>query len=131
MITNNQPDVTYSQSTGALTVGTNTLFAKGYSGHGLGLNNPVMQDVIGVGPIPQGDYVLGAFFDDLGGKGPVVCHLYPASSNRMFNRAGFMIHGDNEEMNHTASDGCIILNFNVRLFLSKHSDTIKILRVID
>jgi hypothetical protein len=75
----------------------------------VGLNNPAEQSVEGVGPIPQGEWTIGSFFDDLGGKGPMVAHVTPASSTEAFGREGIMIHGDNGAADHTASEGCIIL----------------------
>jgi hypothetical protein len=89
----------YEQATGELYFGAAdkgfTALGTCYSGHGAGLNNPAYEDVHDVGPIPQGWYTIGRFFDDLGGKGPVVAHLAGDAGNRMFGRSGFMIHGDN------------------------------------
>ena len=45
---------TYSQTSGELDQDGNKV-ATGYSGAGIGKNNPVMQNVHNVGPIPQGD----------------------------------------------------------------------------
>ena len=80
----------------------------GYSGNGQGLNNPAMENVHNIGPIPRGAYYIGDFFDDDGGKGPTVCDLVPCSETETFGRCGFMIHGDNKKANHTASEGCIV-----------------------
>ncbi|MPW09303.1 hypothetical protein GCT19_27215 [Paraburkholderia sp. CNPSo 3155] len=44
---------THSQSSGTLSR-DGSLVARGYSGHGAGKNNPVMQAVRSVGPIPEG-----------------------------------------------------------------------------
>jgi hypothetical protein len=99
----------YSQSTGKLVNPSGSLVGTGYSGHGEGLNNPAMQNVADVGPIPQGRWTIGTFFDDPGGKGPLVAHLTPWSVTKTFGRSGFMVHGDNEAMNHTASEGCVVL----------------------
>jgi hypothetical protein len=106
---------TWRQSTGALTAPDGTLAGVGYSGNGADLDNSAGQGDIGHGPIPQGWWIIGEFFDDPGGKGPVVAHLSPAPGNTMDGRAGgFMIHGDNKAMNHTASDGCLILALAIR-----------------
>ena len=112
----------YQQSTGNLTDPDGNQVAQGYSGHGPGLDNPAMQDVHMVGPIPQGSWSIGTFFDDPGGKGPIVTHLTPAPGNDAFGRSGFMIHGDNPAANHTASDGCIILARPFRQVISASSD---------
>jgi Protein of unknown function (DUF2778) len=86
-----------------------------YSGHGVGVNNPDYERVPDVGPLPAGWYTIQPFFDDPGGKGPLVAHLVPDSDVQMFGRAGFMIHGDNAAMNRTASEGCIIAAHEIRL----------------
>lgn len=86
-----------------------------YSGRGVGVNDPAYERVIDVGPIPAGWYTIGPFFDDPGGKGPLVARLTPDSDTQMFGRAGFMMHGDNAAMNHTASEGCIIAAHEIRL----------------
>jgi hypothetical protein len=41
----------------------------------------------------------------------------------MFGRDGFLIHGDNSAMNHTASEGCIILTRDIRQRISDSGDT--------
>jgi Protein of unknown function (DUF2778) len=112
----------YSQSTGNLTAPDGTVVGQGYSGNTSGLDNPAAQDQIGVGPIPQGSYTIRAFFNDLGGKGPMVAHLMPDPANEMYGRSGFMIHGDNPALNHTASDGCIILSRPLREVIASSSD---------
>ena len=103
---------TYSQSTGQL-YQDGELVAVGYSGHGDGRNNSVMQERPNVGPIPRGRYLIGAPFDTTT-HGPYVLRLTPDSGNQMFGRAGFLIHGDNQD--HDASQGCIILQ---RVFREK------------
>jgi hypothetical protein len=44
----------------------------------------------------------------------------------MFGRSGFLIHGDNAEMNHTASDGCIILSHDIREQIDESEDRVLI-----
>jgi len=89
---------------------------EGYSGHGPGLNNPDKEDVRGVGPIPAGRYAMSDFFDHPH-LGPVVCHLVPSPENDMHGRSAFDVHGDNAFVNHSASDGCIILARKLREML--------------
>jgi hypothetical protein len=104
---------TYEVPTGSF--GHNgVLIGRGYSGCGEGLNNVAYEQDKDVGPIPRGQWMIGDFFDDDGGKGPVVAHLTPFAETDTLNRDGFMIHGDNEAMDHTASHGCIILDRAVR-----------------
>jgi len=95
----------------------------GYSGNTTGLDNPDEENVAMVGPIPRGDWTIGAFFDDIGGKGPVVAHLTANDGTNTFGRSGFMIHGDNASLNHTASEGCIILGRPYRQQISDSGDT--------
>lgn len=101
----------FAQGTGILSYASEPV-GKGYSGHGEGLNNPKMQMVHGVGPLPRGLWEIGHFFDDKH-LGVVVAALKPTSQD-LFGRSGFFIHGDNKSMNHTASDGCIILSRALR-----------------
>ena len=104
--------MTYSQTSGLFTMGDHTF--TGYSGNGDGLNNAEMQDVKGVGPIPQGRYTIGAPHADAA-VGPVAMRLTPAAGNEMFGRSDFLIHGDNYKMDHSASDGCIVLPHGARV----------------
>ena len=110
----------YQQSTGILSKDGVTL-GIGYSGCKLGLNNPAMQDVANVGPCPQGLYTIGPDFTDPE-KGPIVMHLVPDSANQMFGRSAFMLHGDNMLMNHSASEGCIILDRALREIIATDTD---------
>jgi hypothetical protein len=99
----------YSQSTGELVNPTGSCVGYGYSGNGEDLDRPEDQNVRCHGPIPQGQWTVETFFDDPGGKGPIVAHLTPLPGTETFGRSGFMIHGDNRAANHTASEGCVIL----------------------
>lgn len=114
---------TYQQSTGDLTDPQGVFMGKGYSGHGQGLDNPADEQIRAVGPLPCGWYTIGAFFDDPGGKGPIVAHLAPSQGTETFGRSGFMIHGDNSEGNHSASEGCIVLNRSLRKAIAASGDT--------
>jgi hypothetical protein len=85
---------TYSQKTGILACGGLNI-GVGYSGHGVGLNNPAMQDFYTIGPAHTHPRL-----------GPVVMFLTPDETNNMYGRGDFFFHGDNAEMNHTGSEGC-------------------------
>lgn len=100
----------YSQYTGELfEEGQLTPIAKGYSGHGIGVNNPALQDVPDVGPIPQGRYTVG-YPRDTEEQGPYVLPLTPDPANLMFGRSGFLCHGDlTSGPILQASLGCIIM----------------------
>ena len=123
----------YSQSTGELTFVNNdtearTLVAEGYSGHGEGLNNPDMQDVPYVGPIPQGTYDIGPAYRHAR-LGPVTMNLDPLPETDTFDRDAFRIHSDNSRGDQSASEGCIVLPRNVRDQISNSGDNE--LRVIE
>jgi hypothetical protein len=113
---------TYSQSTGNLNAPDMSLVGQGYSGRGAGLNNPLLQNHPGLGPIPQGKWIMGKFIDDIGHKGPIVTHLSPVEGTNTFGRDGFMIHGDNMHRDDTASEGCIILAHDLRELIAKSED---------
>jgi hypothetical protein len=99
-----------------------------YSGNGDGLNNPAMQEVHNVGPLPEGLYTIGPAKNPIDELGPIALELIPDPSNEMFGRFGFFIHGDNQLMNYTASNGCIILPRAVRQYIEESPD--KLLSVI-
>lgn len=87
----------------------------GYSGHGIGLNNPLMQTVKFVGPLPVGFYTMGEPINDLR-VGEYAIPLIPDLENEMFGRGAFFMHGDEikEPGAHNASDGCIIQALIIR-----------------
>jgi len=111
----------YSQSTGQLShdgvpVGT------GYAGNGAGLNNPAMQNVPNVGPLPQGAYNIGPQHNNPN-TGPATMNLNPAPGTNTFGRNAFRMHGDNAQGDHSASEGCIIMNRDVRNQVNNSGDT--------
>ena len=112
----------YVQKTGVLRHNSNYV-ATGYSGNTTGLNNPDAQDKVGVGPVPRGDYTIGPPHRPIDHLGPNALPLYPAPKNDMGGRSGFFIHGDNRKMNHTASNGCIILGPAFRTAIINSKDT--------
>ncbi len=54
----------------------------------------------------------------------MVMALDPDPGNQMFGRDGFLIHGDNMAMNHTASEGCIILGRPIREQIADSADRV-------
>lgn len=83
------------------------IIAEGYSGHGKGLNNPALVNLIAVGPIPPGLYNIDAP-ENHPHLGPFAMALLPDSKNNMYGRSEFYLHGDNNYRNHSASLGCIV-----------------------
>lgn len=109
----------YAQRTGEMTNGTLQFF--GYAGHGSGLNNPDMASVKSIGPPPVGLYSLGPWHDAVH-LGPCVSLLSPVGQDAD-GRTGLYIHGDNRSVNHSASDGCIILGPSARYAMRDSGDT--------
>jgi len=83
-----------------------------YSGHGDGVNNPALQPVQGVGPIPQGMWKINAPIKSQH-TGPFALPLIPFASTETFGRGiaePFEMHGDwvGHEGQRLASCGCVI-----------------------
>ncbi len=95
----------YNQKTGVLA--NDDTHYQCYAGFGVGKNNPVMQDVKSVGPLPVGKYKMGTPYDSAR-TGPYTIPLIPDPSNEMYHRGDFRIHGDSRTNPGTASHGCII-----------------------
>jgi hypothetical protein len=123
---------TYVQKTGEL-LHDGLHFAEGYSGYDdpdsgqQGKNNPELENVEDVGPIPVGKYFIGSPHDTLT-HGPFVLPLTPDPANEMFGRSAFLIHGDSVVDPGTASRGCIIMGRAVRKQVAVSGD--KLLQVI-
>ena len=92
----------------------------GYSGNGLGLNNPAMQDVRDVGPIPIGQYNIGPGYTHRI-LGRVTMNLNPLKGTNTFGRTLFRIHGDSPDLDNSASKGCIVTGPAIRNLIN-HSD---------
>lgn len=114
---------TYAQATGSLYAPDGELVACGYSGSGDGKNNPALQAVHDVGPIPCGDWRIGAPIDLQGGPhGPFVLPLTALHGTETFGRDGFLIHGDRIDAPGTASQGCVILPKPIRQQIAASGD---------
>ena len=111
----------YRQKTGALLLADKPSAVLGtcYSGRGEGLNNPRYEDVVSVGPLPCGDYMIGAPQEPQTHLGPLAFPLTPLPSTDMHGRSDFFIHGDNVHLNHSASDGCIIAGHELRMLIER------------
>ena len=120
---------TYSQSTGVLTDPLGTRTATGYSGKGDGKNNPAMQDVKAVGPIPRGKWLITGKPYDSARVGPYALVLEPMAGTITFGRGDFRIHGDSKSNPGTASNGCIILSRTIRALIYNSGD--KVVQVVE
>lgn len=119
---------TYNQTTGELARDGNAQ-AKGYSGKGRGKNNPSLQGVRGVGPIPRGKWRMVNVYNSLNvGPFTITLHSLDDASiddrHEATGRSAFRIHGDSIRAPGTASKGCIILPRAVRerMWRSKDHD---------
>lgn len=122
----------YSQGLGTLyrrqSVGSPaTVVATGYAGRDVGLNNPTMQCMQDIGPLPRGAYTIGA---PVTGPTDYSLPLTPNIGTDMCNpaRTRSYIHGDyrNNEIPRlpdAASKGCIILSRAVRTQVWESGDT--------
>jgi len=111
----------YKQSTGEW-FHEGELLGTGYAGRDNGKNNPSMQGVHNIGPIPEGWYTIGEVITNGGHLGPYVFPLTPDDSNEMFGRGGFFLHGDSISNPGSASNGCIIQNRLVRTHIFQTGD---------
>src|ERR1039457_5511435 len=82
---------TYDQLSGALGKDGQRV-ATGYSGFGQGKNNPDMENVPDVGPIPRGVYDIGPPHDTTT-HGPHVMALTPEPGTNTLGRDGFLSPG--------------------------------------
>jgi hypothetical protein len=112
---------TYAQKTGELQQDGKQI-ATGYSGAGTGKNNPEMEKVHNVGPIPQGDWKIVGPPVNTTDHGPYVLTLKPAPDTLTFGRGGFLLHGDSKESPGCASHGCVILPLAIREQVWKSGD---------
>lgn len=101
-------------------------YARGYAGHGAGVNNPDLQRARSVGPVMVGWYTIGP---PEPGHGGYTLRLTPDATNDMRGddgkpRGGFLIHGDDfDPAPNSASLGCIILPRPMRMGIWTSGDT--------
>lgn len=130
----------FKQSTGQISDYSGAVIGTGYSGSGKGINNPDMQSVPDVGPIPCGLWVMevivngaGEWTDYKQKKSPVI-RLTPKQETETFGRSGFLIHGREAgeiigvAETEKSSLGCIIQDHQARVSVARNAD--KLLRVI-
>jgi hypothetical protein len=101
--------------------------ASGYSGAPGAVNNPDREFEFLIGPIPRGNYTIGALQLNGGHMGQNVIPLTPIGHNG-HGRSGFFIHGDSIRRPGTASQGCIVLPLDVRTRINSSRD--RVLQVV-
>jgi hypothetical protein len=99
--------ITFHQRSGK-TFRDTELIATGWAGQREGINNPDLQNVSNIGPLPRGFYDIGPAYTHPQ-LGPLVMNLAPDPSNEMFGRSAFRIHGASSEHPEVSSKGCIVL----------------------
>lgn len=110
----------YSQRTGILTH-NGKYIAQGYSGAPAGQNNPDMEQLRNIGPIPRGKYHIGKP-RNTAKHGPHAMDLTPVGHHAL-GRTDFLIHGERRNgPPGRASEGCIILGPSVRHQISASGD---------
>jgi len=121
---------TFSSTTGWLCDATGKQIARGYAGGNCGRNpegknNPDMENIPQVGPLPRGIYTLcdPVEYSPLG---PYAIPLTPDPANEMFGRSDFYVHGDTTPGGN-ASEGCIILPRTAREALKNSGDQIQVI----
>lgn len=117
----------YDQSSGEMRRPDGSLLGTGYSGQlGAGRNNAEMESVPNVGPIPQGQYTIGAA-QNSAATGPHVLPLTPVG-HTAYGRTAFQIHGEipaGQPGSGDASTGCIVLSpLGLRQEISNSGDTV-------
>jgi RHS repeat-associated protein len=119
----------YSQSTGQLThvddaTGQRTSEANGYSGtnrNGLnGRNNPDAQGIRDNGPIPQGEWNIGALTNTTNLQNALP--LTPRVGTDTFGRTDFRIHGEGTRRQGDSSNGCPIFPLEIRQRINNSGD---------
>ncbi|MDH5727630.1 MAG: DUF2778 domain-containing protein [Gammaproteobacteria bacterium] len=109
----------YDQSSGNMSH-NGVFLVKAYSGAGIGKDNPEMEQVRNVGPIPKGMWRIGSPRNSAQ-SGPYVLDLTPIG-HTAHGRTDFLIHGDKKDNPGNASTGCIILNRKYREQIVKSND---------
>lgn len=117
-----QPKYFFKQDTGQFRRNNYplTLLGKGYAGRDKGYNNPDMEGVKGIGPLPKGFYFPEELFEEHPTVGKYAIRLRPDDETRAKILAygrdpdSFFMHGDSKEHPGLASHGCIVEQRPVR-----------------
>jgi hypothetical protein len=117
----------YLSRSGALLDSRRDVKDRLYAGRGEGMNNPDMQHVKGIGPLPEGLYTIEAPHDSAT-TGPYTLRLAPHLGNEMFGRASFAVHGASKSHPAESSHGCIIAGPQRRQMLWESGD--RLLKVV-
>lgn len=102
----------------------------GYSGNGNSRDDPRAEHKKNHGPIPRGHWTIGLIERSImittteGNRKHLKDAMRLTYNNgpAPYGRDHFLIHGDNSRLNHTASDGCIILGPDTRHRIAASGD---------
>jgi hypothetical protein len=117
---------TYSQLTGNMLDPSGKLVATGYSGAPGAVNDGNKEAIHDVGPIPQGQWKIGAGTNDPH-LGPCAIRLAPMPGTNTFGRSDFLIHADRKDAAtnpQAASHGCIIMPTAIRVVMAASRDRV-------
>src|SRR5271157_4116869 len=105
----------HEQSTGKIWNANNTYLDTGYAGRDKGKNNPSMEGVKGIGPLPHGTWQPVELFEEHPMVGKFAVRVEPANEEtlqrvRSYGRdpKSFFMHGDSIEHPGLASHGCMV-----------------------
>jgi hypothetical protein len=124
--------LTYSQSTGRWER-SGVLIGVGYAGAGAGKNNPELEGVRDVGPIPRGIYSFGEP-QDTEEHGKFAMRLHPDDATRQriieLDRGPdtFWLHGDSIEHPGLASKGCPVASRPTRVRVWESKERVEVIR---
>ena len=122
----------YHQRSGRLAAPDGSVLAVGYAGYddgdgvpepGEGKNDPGMERVKMVGPLPAGRWAMGPAFDHAR-LGTCCIPLLPLPGTRTYGRSGFLVHGDSRKQPGAGSHGCVVMPLAVRQQLAAASDRV-------
>ena len=122
---------TFVQSTGyVFDENGKLLCSSGYAGRDAGRNNPSMEGIKGIGPLPHGRYTGVRLYEEHPTLGNYAIQLEPDEETRKLilsygrNPDSFFCHGDSVEHPGLASHGCIVQPRDQRQSFWESSDRI-------
>lgn len=111
----------YEIRTGDLYAPDGKLEGRGYSGHGLDVNQPAAESHPASGPIPRGKYRIGPARTSAN-TGVITMNLDPEPGTETWGRSLLRMHGDNRLGNRSASHGCVVMGRAIRLAVAASPD---------
>lgn len=121
----------FNSKTGQMFSPSGKIVATGYAGgnegkNPEGRNNPAMQNVKSIGPLPAGTYTFGTPVPQ-SHLGPFAIPLVSDPGNTMFGRGSFYVHGDTTPSGN-ASEGCVIMPRAIRNAMWASTDHVLVVK---